>query len=46
MATKDTQPKAAGYEPPVLRVIGSAHDLTQGPIPGDQPDLVQFHASA
>ena len=47
MATKDkvTEPQLVGYEPPALEVLGTAHDLTQGPFPGPTPDVTIFHTS-
>jgi hypothetical protein len=32
--------EASAYEAPALTVIGSAQELTQGPIPGAEPDAV------
>jgi hypothetical protein len=44
MATKDNQ-RPVGYDPPALRVLGTAHSLTQGPVSGPQPDVTVFHSS-
>jgi hypothetical protein len=32
--------EALAYEAPALTVIGSAQELTQGPVPGAEPDAV------
>jgi hypothetical protein len=32
--------EASTYEPPVLRELGKVHELTEGPISGNDPDAV------
>jgi hypothetical protein len=41
-----TKPTSSAYERPSLSVLGTAHELTQGPVTGPRPDsLFVLHKS-